>query len=145
MLEPGQRRDLPVLQLLFGVSMAEFVHDGITFLQTMVLFSNRNNFDISAWIPVWLAPTDVFNSLELPLEPMPVSVWTLQLSFMVLGVDGSNTRKQRSFSGKHRTELRMCVALSCRSERRLCLPGIDTARKATTRYDQSGLRCHSRP
>jgi hypothetical protein len=52
-------------------------------LQTMVLFSSRNKFDISAWIPVRSAPTDVFDSFKRPLDPMLVSVWMLQLPFMV--------------------------------------------------------------
>jgi hypothetical protein len=43
------------------------------------------------------------------------------------------------------TEAVCCVVLSCRSQEQLCLPGIDTARKVTTRYDQSETRCHSRP
>jgi hypothetical protein len=83
MLERGQRRDLLALLSLLGVSIANFVGDRMAILQTMVLFSSRNKFDISAWIPVRSAPTDVFDSFKRPLDPMLVSVWMLQLPFMV--------------------------------------------------------------
>jgi hypothetical protein len=56
-------------------------------LQTMVLFSSRNKFDISAWTPVPLALTDDLDPFEWPLELTSASVWMLQLPFMVLGID----------------------------------------------------------
>lgn len=48
MLERGQCRDLLALPSLLGVSIARSDNDRITVLQMMVLFSSRNNFDISA-------------------------------------------------------------------------------------------------
>jgi hypothetical protein len=59
----------------------------------MVLFSNRNNFDISAWIPVPLASADVFNSFKLPFEPISVSLWMFPLPFMNSGVYRMSSRK----------------------------------------------------
>jgi hypothetical protein len=87
MLERGQRRDLLALLSLLGVSIANFVGDRMAILQTMVLFSSRNKFDISAWTPVPLALTDDLDPFEWPLELTSASVWMLQLPFMVLGID----------------------------------------------------------
>jgi hypothetical protein len=53
----------------------------------MVLFSNRNSLDISAWISVPLPLTDVFDSFEWPFEPMFVSLWMIPLPFMNSYVD----------------------------------------------------------
>ena len=80
--------------------MAEFTSDQTTALPTIVLFSNRNIFDISTWTLAPWALIDGFDSFEWPLEPMLVSVWMLQLPFMLLAIDGSSSQRQRTFLGE---------------------------------------------
>jgi hypothetical protein len=74
--------------------MAKIINDRNDLLQMIVLFSNRNNFDISAWIPVPLVLADVFDSFEWPLGLILVSWWVFPSPFMILCVDGViGTRK----------------------------------------------------
>ena len=70
--------------------------DRVAALRMIVLFSSRNIFDKSVWIPGPLAPTEMFDSFKWPSVPTLVPLWalTLLVPFMMLCIAVISYRRQ---------------------------------------------------